>query len=347
MNIDIQNSNVLISTLDWGLGHATRCIPLIKELIKNNCKITVAVSDKQIFFFQSELPNVAFENINAYNIKYSKIFPFWLSIILQLPKIAFAIRKEKYLLKRIIEKQAFDVIISDNRFGFRNKNIKSIFITHQLQIILPRSVRFFSKIINILNKSIIEKFDECWVPDELENGLSFEMGHSNIPKIKIIYIGTLSRFEEKQTPQKEETTKFDIIALISGPEPLKSQWEKIIINELNNIPYSVLILRGEPYSNTEIKRINNITIHKHIETKELSQHLKSAKLVISRSGYSSLMDYKQLNIKAMIIATKGQSEQEFLAKKCKENQLHYVLKEDEFCKNAILNILDNKIQLNK
>lgn len=341
MNIDIHNSKVLISALDWGLGHASRCIPLIKELQKNNCDITIAATEKQIAFYKSELNNVHFEKINAYNVRYSKILPFSFILFLQLPKIFFAIYKEKKIIKKIINANTFDIIISDNRYGFRNKKVKSIFITHQLNIILPHSIQFFSRIINKLNKKLIEKFDECWIPDEEFDGISFELGHSNFPKIKTKYLGCLSRFKNIESVSFEG--KYDIVALVSGPEPSRTEWEKLLVSELEKTSYSVLVLTGNPHTDKVFKVKNNLTIANHIETKELYHYLKSAKLVISRSGYSSLMDYKILKIKALIVPTKGQSEQEYLAVKCSENQIHYVLQQKDFKIDRVVAFLQKNL----
>lgn len=341
MNIDIHNSKVLISALDWGLGHASRCIPLIKELQKNNCEITIAATEKQIAFYKSELNNVRFENINAYNVRYSNILPFSLIMFFQLPKIFISIYQEKKIVKKLIAKNSYDLIISDNRYGFRCKDIKSIFITHQLNIILPRSIQFFSKIINKLNKKLIEKFDECWIPDEEKNGISYELGHSNFPSVKTNYLGCLSRFENIEITNIKE--KYDIVALVSGPEPSRTEWESILVSELEKASYSVLVLTGNPQASKALNVKNNITISNHIETKELYHYLKSAKLVISRSGYSSLMDYKSLSIKALVVPTKGQSEQEYLAIKCAENQIHYVLQQKDFKIERVVAFLQNNL----
>jgi len=299
----IEKKNILVAPLNWGLGHATRCIPIINKLIANNYNVIIASSGRSLELLMIEFPKSDFIKITDYNIKYYKGLPLFISIIIQLPKLFFKIKSETKELDSIIKDFNIKGIISDNRFGLYSKKIKSIYLTHQLEIQSPMLKNFIQKI----NYHYINKFSECWILDYEKEGLAGDLSH---PKKRIEnqkYIGPQSRFEKK-----EMNFKYDILAIVSGPEPQRTIFESILIKELNKTNKKSLLVQGKPERDLhEVK--NNLTIVSHLSSKELNEAILQSRFIISRSGYSTIMDLHKLGKNAILIPTPGQTEQEYLA----------------------------------
>ncbi len=232
-----------------------------------------------------------------------------LKILFQIPKIIKNIKTENAFVASYIKSNKIDLIISDNRYGFRNKEVKSVIITHQTYIKTPLKIKFFEQLLNIVNTKQINKFSECWVPDiENENNLSGDLSHKNKKIKNIKYIGILSRFEKLKT--KLKTNK--VLAVISGPEPQRTIFEDILINKLSKEKYNTIIIRG---TNKDVKiDTNNLSFINIADSKKLQQLISQSEIIISRSGYTSILDYIKLGIKAILVPTPGQTEQEYLAK---------------------------------
>ncbi|OQX98680.1 MAG: hypothetical protein B6I24_04675 [Bacteroidetes bacterium 4572_128] len=191
---------VLICPLDWGLGHASRCVPIIYELLNQKFKIIIAADNLPLEFLKKEFKNVEFVKFPSfYKISYSKKVPFSIKLFFQIPKIILGIYKEHIFLKKIIKKFNINIVISDNRFGLFNKNIFTIFITHQILIKMPFYLKFLEFPIYFLNKYIIEKYNLLWIPDnEKSPFFSGDLSHKNkLPK-NAKFIGILSRFSINQ-----------------------------------------------------------------------------------------------------------------------------------------------------
>ncbi|MDB5232635.1 MAG: hypothetical protein JWN76_3440 [Chitinophagaceae bacterium] len=311
-----QQIKILIAPLDWGLGHTTRCIPLIRHFMDAGCQVSVAGNLNQEKILQKEFPGIHCFKLNGYNISYAKSkrwLPF--KIALQLPKIITAIIAENKALEKIIRSQKFDLIISDNRYGFRSKKIHSIFITHQLNIRAP--YLWVEKIMRRFNYFFIEKFNECWVPDmDGEINLGGILSHpKQLPKLPVSYIGLLSRFNKND---EKQDIIYDIIAVLSGPEPQRTILENKLIEIFSKTKEKILLVRGT--NNAREIANANFPIRNYINTDELQQLINSAELIICRSGYSSMMDLAVLQKKALLVPTPGQTEQEYLAQKLFQQQ---------------------------
>lgn len=305
------NIKILVAPLDWGLGHATRCIPLIAELLKLGCKVIIAAEGVQENLLKQEFPDLVFVHLPGYRIKYSSTERFFsLKIILQLPKIFRVIRKEKRWLKRFITHTPVDAVISDNRYGFQRAGIPCVFITHQLLIKAPFALA--ESILQQLNYSLIQKFTACWVPDE-KGQVNFggELSHPKyLPKLPVQYLGGLSRLRK----QADYDTKYDLLVILSGPEPQRTLLEKKMLAELDTFSGAVLFVRGLPRHEKLPTVRGNVTVKNHLASKELEAAFSSSDLIISRSGYTTLMDICKLQKRSILIPTPGQTEQEYLAK---------------------------------
>jgi len=300
---------IIISPLDWGLGHATRCTPIIRSYLEQGAEVEIASALSHRNFFAQEFPNLVWHEAPAYDIKYPNYgwqMPFW--IFGQMPRIKKIMKEEHKWLNSMHEKQKYTLAISDNRFGFFCKKIKSIYITHQLRIAFPKPFTSFEKIGENWHKNIMKNFDEIWVPDYEEfPGLAGKLSHPSYTDKRIKYIGPLSRLNlTTSVPDK----KYDILALISGPEPHRSNFEKYAIKYLSEKPGNHCLVRGLP-NETEIPNLS-FPVFNHLGAIELREKILESRVVLCRSGYSTIMDLELLKAKAVFVPTPGQTEQEYL-----------------------------------
>jgi UDP-N-acetylglucosamine:LPS N-acetylglucosamine transferase len=322
----------LVAPLEWGLGHATRCIPIIKELIDNKCQVFIAAEGATYSLLKEEFPNATFLPLIGYRMKYSrkKFFLPW-KILIQFPKMIFTIYREHQWVKQIVKKYKIDAVISDNRFGMYYNKITSIYITHQLLIKTGNS--FTENIAQRIHYHFINKYNECWIPDFKVNGLAGELSHPKFLPEKIKYLGALSRFEYYPAEKK-----YDLLISISGPEPQRTIFEKQLLKELKSFNVSVLFVRGLPGNNEELNFENHfVEIKNHLSAKQLNDAILQSDTIISRCGYTTVMDFVKLHKKAILIPTPGQTEQEYLAKYLKEKKMFYTVSQKDF-------VLQNAIQ---
>jgi len=299
---------ILISPLDWGLGHTTRCIPIIAYLREQGAEVIIAANDRSINLLREEFSDIRCVSLRGYEITYSKhSWALPIKLFFQLPKIINRIIGEHYWLKKFVKLEEIDFVISDNRYGMYSTKVPSIFLTHQLQIQVPQSKILF-KIVRAINFFFIKKFAQCWIvdyPDIRMAGVLSENTNLSICQ----YIGNLSRFEK----QKVTSYTWDLVCILSGPEPQRTLLEKALINQTKGLLLKVLIVRGLP-GETEQYLESNVEIVNHVPSYDLEIILQHAKVIITRSGYSTVMDLIKLNRHAIIIPTPGQTEQEYLGK---------------------------------
>ncbi len=327
MQTTIKHKKILISPLDWGLGHASRIIPIINLLQKNKNEIIIAANTGTKEYLKKYFPYLKIVDIPGYKITYSdKNLIF--KLILQIPKIIVAIKREHKFLKKIIETEKINCVISDNRYGLWNKNIKSIFITHQINIKLPPKFRFLEKKIYKINKLLIERFDYCLIPDEPNSKFTGELTNKyQLPK-NAVFIGLLSRFTEIKKTENNTNNKFDIFVILSGAEPQKTKFLNLIIDKFIKTDYKVLIISGK--INTKQKLIKNIKILPHLTDNEFINIVKNTPYIISRAGYSTIMDLIILQKTAILIPTPGQTEQKYLSQH--NNKIFNFINQKDFIK---------------
>lgn len=303
---------ILIAPLNWGLGHASRCIPIIHELISQGHYIIIAADGYPLQLLRDEFPEVPFIDFPSFQIRYSSKKTQVGAIFRSLPKILKDIYKEHTKLKQLIVENDLSLVISDNRFGLWSNKIPCIYITHQLMIKMPRLFKAFEPLAWLIHRFFISKYTECWIPDfEKDPSLSGDLAHKYpLPK-QAKFIGALSRFSQIKDIIPLE--KFDVLAVLSGPEPHRSLLEAELIKRYANCPDKVLIVQGLPQGEIKKEQLGNISLVSHLNSEELKAQMLSAKEIICRSGYSSIMDLYALNKKATLIPTPGQTEQEYLA----------------------------------
>lgn len=327
--------NIIVSPLNWGLGHASRLIPIIYELINRSHNIIIVGSGASFDLLQSEFPELSFIRLRSFSIKYSKSKSQIALLFFQIPKFIYYNIYEYYKIQTIVEKQNIDFIISDNRYGLRSKKCKSAIITHQLHINIPNRIKFLEPLINKLNTKLINKFDFCLVPDiDSVNNYAGILSINNKIKNKI-YIGLLSKF--KRVPSSE--IKYKFTAILSGPEPQRTIFEEIITKEFEKSDYNTCIVKGT--KEKSITKTQKIKIFNILNSKELREVINQSEFLITRSGYSSIMDIICLGKSAIISPTPGQTEQEYLALYYKENKWILSFNQYDFDLNNIFCEVNN------
>ncbi len=302
---------ILVAPLDWGLGHATRCIPIITHLLQLGHQVIIGSDGAQAALLKEAFPKLTFLTLKGYQIQYSAYSHFFaFKIGSQLPKILQSIAYENQWLKQKIKEHQIDLVISDNRYGLYNEAIPCIFITHQLTIKAP--FKWLEHLLRKINYSYINRFTECWVPDmEGAANIAGELSHPiKMPKIPVHFINLLSRFKPIETAQK-----FDYCIMLSGPEPQRTVFEKIVVESIKKIKGSILLVRGMPLERSVPYIADHITVYNHLNADDLSKAIQDSEYIVCRSGYSTLMDLMILKKKLIVVPTPGQTEQEYLADK--------------------------------
>ncbi len=307
---------VLVCPLNWGLGHATRCVPLIQKEIEAGHKVIVGADGFPLKFLKQQFPQLTFIESKSYPIKYSSKGYLTIGTIIKfLPTLLKNGVQEHFWLRNFCKKEQINKIISDNRFGLWNKKIYSVYITHQVMIKMPKRFIFLERLAYWLHKKIIEKYTECWIPDikDKENCWTGDLSHKYPLPNNARFIGILSRLDIYKEVEKKE--KFDNVIILSGVEPQRSIFEQKMTENYKNKLEKTLIIIGKPHKKIQSKNIGQITKQNHIEDKELVAYLKGCKKIICRAGYSTIMDLATLGVeqKAIYYPTKGQTEQEYLS----------------------------------
>lgn len=321
--MDSEKKNILVAPLNWGLGHATRCIPIINALLDNNFNPILASDGDALELLRKEFPNLQTLELPSYQIEYAKNGKnFKWKMFQNSPKMVAAILEEKKIVKKWVSEYNLSGIVSDNRFGVRSKKIPSVFMTHQLKVLTGNT----SWLTTSLHQRIIKKFTQCWVPDYKEKpNLSGKLGHLKTSELNIKYIGPLSRFEKKKLPKK-----YDLMVVLSGPEPQRTLLEDILKSETLKFEGNVVFIKGIIENEQEISELKNVKFYNFMSSKELETTFNESEIALCRSGYTTIMDLVKLDKKAFFIPTPGQYEQEYLAKKLKNDGLFPFATQDDF-----------------
>lgn len=324
--------NILICPLDWGIGHATRCIPIIDELINQNVNVIIGADNHPYSLLKREYPQLQFIRFPGVNFLYPKNDKMAFKMAIQFPAILSGIKSENRLLNNLIAKYNIDAVISDNRFGLYNKNIPCIFITHQINIKGPSNFQFLEPILYKLNKRYILKYSECWIPDwENELTLSGDLSHKRLKIPNTYFIGPLSRFGRHTNGNIKKRNKYDFAIVISGPEPQRTIFETLAMEQIDTIKGRGVVVLGRPESDISKNLINDRhTVYSHLGSNVLEELILNSKIIICRPGYSSIMDLVVLGKQAIFIPTPGQTEQEYLAEYYFRKGLYFRMYQNNF-----------------
>lgn len=303
MNLNLNHQRILLAPLHWGLGHATRCIPIIDHLLYLGKDVAIAGDSSSLEMLQRRYPDLASFVLPSYDVRYSRSMT--MAMLLQGPKLMTTYRKEIKATKKIVQEWKPDAIISDNRFGVKSRDTHNIYLTHQLNI--QHKNRMVAGFANLIHRKYIHSFDECWVPDYSDHRLSGRLSDAKEVKVPYTFIGALTRLELSLTDPT-----YDVLLLLSGPEPSRTLLEKSLVNHLQKSVKKITLVRG-----TVTKRLdtypNQFTIYDIVDEKELTVLINTSAAIVCRSGYSTIMDLQDYARPKYYIPTIGQTEQEYLA----------------------------------
>ena len=321
---------ILVAPLNWGLGHASRCVPLVQQFIDEGHEVIIAGDGVSLTLLRRHFPKLRYVYLAPLNLRYGKGKRQVWAMVKAMPHLLSWAMKDHAILQAVLREERFDMVLSDNRFGLypskkskeANPNLRSVYMTHQLHIFLPRGWRWLERLAERLHARVCAKYKEVWIPDyeEKERSLSGELGHPKISGFRIQdsevrYIGPQSRFKPDCDVHNANEMGTETVAVLSGLEPQRTILEREIAARYADKEERVLIVQGllnRP--NTRMKR-GNITLVPYLGDEELAGVLHGARHIITRSGYSTIMDLEALGVlgKTELIPTPGQSEQEYLA----------------------------------
>lgn len=301
-------SKIIVAPLYWGLGHATRSIPIIEYLISEGKEVILASDGEALELLSQAFPDLPSESLPPYNVRYNG--ETLTSIIIGNSwNVLSAMIRERRAANRLYKKYKPDLIISDSRFGFKHPRTENVIVSHQLNVTSKNKALKY--ILNAMNTRLLNSYDACWIPDTPDHRLSGELSiNPRITNQK--FIGPLSRL--KKHPISNDLKYYDVSIILSGPEPARTKMENDLITHFHDTDITICLVRGTTKKDN-LHLPSNWTIIPRANSKQINDILLSSKKIISRSGYTSIMDYAHLGVASFLLPTPGQSEQEYLAKK--------------------------------
>ena len=297
------------------MGHAARMIPIARKLLKMNHSVFIASGEEHLMLFHEELPGLEYIHFPGFKPGYSRFLPQYLPLLLKTPLLLFHVFREHFRLKSIIRDYSIDIVISDNRFGLWNRNVRTAYITHMPLIPFPKPFRFMEFIGIRLHRAVIRRYSLCFIPDlPGDLNLTGRLSHGIKLPDTARYIGILSRFpvQRESSTGKPAALKHNTV-ILSGPEPQRSILRQKVLNLLKNENIITLILEGKPGKGNEIIRSGNFAFFSHLPASEMEEMISGSETIITRSGYTTIMELVSLRCSALLVPTPGQTEQEYLA----------------------------------
>lgn len=306
---------VLIAPLNWGLGHAARCIPLVENYLAQGAEVVLGGDGDSLVLLRRRFPDLRVLAFAPLRLRYSAGNSQVWAMCRALPRLLRSAMLDHRLLRERLEIEHFDLIISDNRFGLFTRDARCVYITHQLTIRLPHLWRWLEPSARAMHACVCRRYSEVWVPDYAEDGLSGELGHKAATGLRIRYIGPLTRFRNIPPVADSPYSRYDIVILLSGLEPQRTLLEQQLLTRYDGTSWSVLLVQGLASKPMTVIRHHGLTVVPHLNDTDLAAALRGAEHIVARSGYSTIMDFAALGVldKAELIPTPGQPEQEYLA----------------------------------
>lgn len=307
----------------------TRGSERISQFIQEGNTVEIACSENQESFFKTKFPSlkihVTLPN-NHIQIESGKGLFFKLG--LRVFEFRSNWKKEKKWLNKHLESNSYDVIYSDNRYGFYNPNVHSVLLTHQLNLPGPKLLLLLPQM--VLNKNL-NRFNEIEIPDfNEEPKLSGNLSRTT-SRVNATFIGPLSQIKKNHT-----STKKQLLLILSGPEPQRSRFAKDIVEETLQLGFQIVVA-GESKSIPKSELVKELG---YCNSAELEKLMNESSHIVCRSGYSTLMELATIGKKALLIPTSGQFEQEYLAKYWEEQFNFPTANENEISTKDFVNYLN-------
>ena len=325
------HKRILVAPLDWGLGHASRIIPLIHALRSyDRCEVLIGVSGKSGEFLKAEFPALETIDLPSLSVRYSGGSSQIVRIFLQIPRMILSVIQEHRRLSRLVNERGLSAVISDNRYGLYSRKIPSMLVLHQLHLRLPGVLHAWAGMFTRLQQRWISRFDQIWIPDMPGNkSLAGALSQPPARLHNTYHIGLLSRFFYGNTGRRPSGESYPLVALLSGPEPQRSMLEEMVCEQAQASGTRALVIQGV-MGDGVMRAEGKITRVSHMLSVDLRRYLQLSRMVVCRSGYSSVMDMVALRKQALLIPTPGQPEQEYLAEYLQQKGWFLYQRQDHF-----------------
>lgn len=303
----------LFAVHDWGLGHATRDLLLIRALCRRGHSVTVVSSGRALQVLRQELGDqcrfVALDDIPKPLGRTAA--SFYIRMSLSMPRVMLTFRRERAFTARLCAQEGVDRVISDSRFGIVSTAVPSFYIFHSLRQILPWRPWRMERWVERNQQRMLADARRVLVPDQAEDGLAGDLCHdmSCDWSGRVDYLGILSSVADRGVEPD-----VDVFISISGAEPQRTFLERLVLRQAPALGRrEVVVALGRPDLPYSCRRQGRLTVHTYLDRSGQEEMLNRARLVVTRSGYTTLMELAELGKRALLIPTVGQSEQEYLA----------------------------------
>ncbi len=307
---------VFYTVLNMGLGHASRSLPIMREFVNRGWRLVIGANGRALNFLQNEIPAAEFITTPDYALRYAKGALLPLSLLAQTPQFLAGIRAEQKLCRKAAQLYQPKLIISDHCYGMSHPEIPSYFITHQVYFAMPPGLERFSALPARFNFHYHRHFGKIIIPDlPDENGGRLSGRLSRLPRqaSRYHYAGLLS-----SVAQQNIKPDIDVLVSISGPEPQRTLFEKLVLEQIETIPGKKVVLLGKSESTRTLCDREALKVYSHLPRQAAAELMNRARLIVSRPGYSTLMETAELGKPALFVPTPGQTEQVYLARRLQE-----------------------------
>ena len=337
---------VLVAPLDWGLGHATRCVPVVREFLNQGAEVELAVVRSNAALLRNIFPELRQRLAPSYNIVYPKHgYNMGLWLVKNGAHLRTVMNYEHSFAEEVVDRYHYDVLVSDNRFGFYSRNAKSIYMTHQRRIAFPRVLSAFEPVGMLWHASVMKRFDEVWVPDVPDlPGYAGTLSHVKKCPVPIKYVGALSRFEGEKLTEKSDV-RYRFVAVVSGVEPARARFEELLRKTLVKIPGRHAVILGKPSLGVKSSNEQNLDLFTHLPDEQFAAVVKNAEWVVSRGGYSTVMDMAVLGARCVFVPTPGQYEQIILGRDLAHEGYAVTIDESKLSTETLLAAISEKARV--
>ena len=314
---------ILVGILDMGLGHATRALPVLRYLVQQGHEVIVGSGGRALALVRKELPEVPTVELPGYGLRYARGQATALKLVCQIPAFLQAVRREHILCKHLVRRFRPDVIFSNHCYGMYHPEVYSLLLIHQVYFELPEMVRFLRRPAGCVHRMLYRGFHRILIPDyPSEDGgrLTGRLSECPVGDSRYAYMGILSSLPKSQF----DGDPIDVLISVSGPEPQRTIFERIVLEQSARLDGRVVVVLGKPEEDTCYTE-GSLTVYSHVSRREMAGLMQRARCIVSRSGYSTVMELVELGKKALLVPTPGQTEQEYLARRFLEKGWFYAV----------------------